>query len=245
MPDFFRNGEVVPAHCVYDPDLFKNRATPHLKNAEYSEHYLDQELLEGRALPPTRYEFLGLCLRAGLDPTRVGLVPYAVAEWSERLAMAFAEHRKWPDDQTIRSKCLVYAGLLAHYAEDMCQPLHLTIHFDGRARADGSSPKSGIHAKVDGLVQRLELDPRRLAKDQEVAAFDSLMPAILKEIERGRSLIDRVYELEEKLESGTAPEVRAFAWERARAATRFTASLYLTAWELSAQVELPGWHKRE
>ena len=211
---------------------------------EFSEHFLDRELLEGRALPPTRYEFLEMCIKAGIDPTKVGLVPYAVAEWTERLAVAFAEHRKWPDNQVVQNKCLVYAGFLAHYAEDLCQPLHLTIHYNGRAKADGSSPRSGIHEKVDALVQKLEFKPGELAQGQEIAAFDTLMPAIVEEIEKGRALIDRVYELEEDLESAESPEVRGFARERARAATRFTAALYLTAWEKSAVVELPEWHNR-
>ena len=243
VPAFFRAGEEVVASCVYDPDLFKNRETPHLYNAEHSEHYFDQELVAGIPLPPTRYAFIEMCAREGIAPAKVGLLPYMVAEWTERLAVAFAGHRKWPANKAIQSKCLVYAGLLAHYAQDLCQPLHLTIHFDGRVRADGSSAHTGIHEKVDALVERLEFNPDGLASGQIVAPCESLMPAILAEIEESRDLIDRVYELEEELAPTTSPEGRALAEERARAAVNFTTGLYLTAWELSAKIKLPGWFR--
>ena len=76
------------------------------------------------------------------------------------------------------------------------------------------------------------------------------MPAIVREIMLGRTLIDQVYSLDEKLppREGTwspTPEVVVFAQERARAATRFTAALYLTAWQNSARVQLPPWLERE
>ena len=192
MPAFFRSGGVLPGHCVYDADLFKNRSLPGLRNAESPEHFYNQELMEGRALPATRYGFVDLCAREGLKPYKVGLLPYAVAEWTQRLALALAEYRKWPDDQAIQSKCLVYAGFIAHYAEDLCQPLHVTIHYDGRTNVDGRSPHVGIHKKVDALVVKLDFEPQELAAVQDVAALDALMPGIEREIEEGRALIPRV-----------------------------------------------------
>ena len=191
-----------------------------------------------------------MCDKLDIKPEDVGLVPYAVAEWTERLAVAFAEYRKWPDNPFIQSKCLVYAGFIAHYAQDLCQPLHVTIHFDGRVSPDGTSPRTGIHSQVDGLIQRLDLDPDVLAEGQKVSPLAELMPGILEELGRSRSLIDRVYELEEALPPAAGPwtpvsEVVDFAAERARKAVRFTAALYLTAWERSARIELPAWLERE
>ena len=155
VPGWFVAG--VPglaAHCSVDPDVFKSRGTPHLRDAEAPEHYLDLELLGGTKLPKTRYTYLALCAKKGVAPEKAGLLPYAVIEWTQRLTLAFAEHRKWPDDPHIRAKCLVYASNLAHYAADLCQPLHTTIHFDGRADEGGSSPRTGIHQKVDGLLHK-------------------------------------------------------------------------------------------
>ena len=250
VPAFFRAGEGMIAHCVYDPDISKNRGAPHVRGAEHPEHYLDLELLQDKPLPKSRYEFTQLCAELGIKPDTVGFVPYALAEWTERLAVAFAEHRKWPNNPFIQSKCLVYAGFVAHYAQDMCQPLHLTIHFDGWKQTDGSVLHKGIHEKVDGLIEYLPLDPSTLAKDQRIQPLDDLMAGIVEEFHGGYSLLNRVYELGDNLPSSRdkdwerVPEVVNFATERAREATRFTAALYLTAWELSGKIKLEGWLDR-
>ena len=97
---------------------------------------------------------------------------------------------------------------------------------------------------MDALIERLELEKGTLAAGQQIAAFDALMPAVEAEIERSYGLIDQVYELEAKLGDTTSPAVGEFGEERARAAVRFTASLYLTAWEKSAELRLPGWLQR-
>lgn len=163
--------------------------------------------------------------------------------------MAFAEHRKWPENPHIKTKCLVYAGFLAHYAGDLCMPLHTTIHHDGRARADGSSPRSGIHAKVDSLIEKVALKASDLVAGQKPEAVESVFPAVLAEIERSRALVDRVYALEAKLPPENGPwtpdaEVLQFTTERGRAGARFLGSLYLTAWKKSATIKLPAWLKR-
>ncbi len=250
VPAFFRSGEGAVAHYSHDPDVAKNRGTPILRDAERPEHYLDLELLQGRELPRDRFAFVRLCAEIGVRPEKVGFLPYAVAEWTERLTVAFAEHRKWPENPFIQDKCLVYAGHLCHYAEDLCQPLHLTVHFDGRARPDGSSPRSGIHAKVDGLVQLLSLDPGDLASGPAVGPLEDLVAGVLGMVDSSYALVDRVYELEHLLPvpGKTAPppaaEVVLFAGERARVAARFTSALFLTAWRRSETVRLPGWLNR-
>lgn len=250
VPAFFREGSAMVAHMAQDPDIAKNRATPALNDHEGPEHYIDWELLQGRPLPARRYEFLKLCAELKADPKNVGLAPYAIAEWTERLTVAFAEHRAFPRNPHIRTKCLVYAGILAHYTGDLCMPLHTTIHHNGRLRADGTSPNTGIHEKVDSLIERIGFKREELTRGQRIEAVPALMPAIVKEIELSRSLIDRTYALESQLppaEGAWTPsaEVRAYTVERAREATRFTAALYLTTWRNSATVQLPPWLERE
>lgn len=244
MPDFFRQGEEAIARCTPELDAERIPALPHLRSAGRGEHFLDLELLGGRPLPEHRYEFVKLCAEAGLDPAQVGTVPYAVAEWTEKLALALAQHRRWPENALVQTECLIVAGHLAHYAEDLCQPLHATLHYDGRALEGGKSPRSGIHEKVDALPEKLRLDPGALAKGQVLALGDSLMPAILAQLKASNTLVDSVYALEGELDKLDSPRVRAFAEERARAAAGFTAALYVRAWGISAAIELPDWLKR-
>ncbi len=246
MPEFFRSAEKMVAHCVYDPDISKERGTPHARQAEYGEHYIDIELFGEHPIPEGREAHIKLCAELEIAPRTVGTLPYALAEWTERLAVAFAEYRKWPDNPMIQNKCFLYAGFLSHYAQDMCQPLHLTIHFDGIVQEDGSKLHKGIHEKVDSAIEVLRLDPTELAKAQTVEAISDLMPAIIKQIKAEHSLVDSVYALAEDYQDlkNPSPALVDFTNDRAREAVRWTASLYLTAWKLSEDIKLPGWLDR-
>jgi hypothetical protein len=249
MPAFFRGAGPAMASGSLDPDVFKVRELPQLRDGEYPEHYFDVELLKGRTVPPLRYGFLDLCAKEGIQTSKVGTLPYALAEWTQRLTVAFADHRHFPDSARLRAKCIVYAGILAHYAADATQPLHTTIHYDGRATPDGKSPRSGIHAKVDALIEKVPVEPAVVAVKIKPRAFAKLWPAILEQIDRSRALVDRVYALERQLpgrdeQLGEDAEVIAFGRDRLEAAAEFIASLYLTAWRDSADLPLPDWHLR-
>jgi hypothetical protein len=250
IPSFFREGAPSIAHMSLDPDMGKHKGTPHVRAAEYPEHFLDREMLKADTLPESRYEYIKLCYEYNVAPEKIGLVPYALGEWTERLAVAFAEHRKWPDNPHIKMKCLIYAGFVAHYAEDMCQPLHLTIHYNGRVQADGSVQQKGIHGKVDGLVSFLKMTPEALAKNQEVVPLENLMPGILAQFNTGFALVDHVYDLGERIPNYDATEwekdneVIDFAVDRARESVRFTAQLYLTAWHLSESLKFDDYITR-
>ena len=253
VPAFFRQG--VPdaaAHCSIDSDLFKNKAVPHLTHAEFPEHFFDSEYLSDMEIPRLRYDYYALCYANDIDPSKAGTLPWALAEWTGRLTIALAEHRARPDDERIQQKCLVYAGLLAHYAGDLCQPLHTTIHWDGRVEKVGDeSPRSGIHAKVDGLLRKVPMTRAQITGNLQPQAYDDLWVAILGELSRSNAAVDTVYELEARLpalgdrNAVVDEQVRAFAVERMRASVRFVASLYLTAWRDSANVKLPHWIDRE
>jgi len=247
MPAFFTDRIETVAHTSVDPDLFRLRDNPELRDGEVPEHFIDLELLAGAKLPRKRSEFIALCARRKLDPSKVGYLPYAVVEWTGRLTIALAEHRRWPDNADIRAKCLVYAGLLSHYAQDACMPLHTTIHYDGKAGPDGSSPRSGIHAKVDAVIQKAPAPPpNRKAKP---AAFDDLFAAVVARVRDSNRLVEKVYQIGDGFPALQAPPppgspAAAFATERLATAADFTASLYLTAWRNSAKIHLPEWHKR-
>lgn len=250
VPSWFRRGTGQIAHNAQDPDVQKNRDLPFMSDAEGPRHYIDWEFLQGRPLPPTLKGFYQLCAELKLDPAHIGEAPYAIAQETQRLTMIFAEARRYPKNRYIRTKALVAAGILSHYAGDLCMPLHTTKDHDGRALPDGTSPKTGIHVKVDSLIEKLNLNPKDLAKNQQPQAFPSLFPAIEAQLHNSRAQIDRTYALESQLppEKGDwkpTPEIQAFTVERARASTNFTASLFLTAWRDSAKVKLPTWLIRE
>ena len=116
VPAFFREGAATAGDAAADPDLLRNGGTPALRDRISPEHFLDLELLRGSALPDRRSDYLRLLGRLGVDAAGVGAVPYAIVEHAEWLALCFAEHRRWPAHPGIRSKCLLIAGWLSHYA---------------------------------------------------------------------------------------------------------------------------------
>lgn len=246
IPAFFRAGALAVGHSAVDPDVWKVRETARLRDREGPDHYLDSELLEGRALPSLRSEYQALLAGLDLPGSQVGYLPYTVVEATERLTLAFAEHRRWPRNRHVRAKALVYAGLLAHYAADLCQPLHTTIHHDGRALAAGGSPHTGLHERVDGLFERVRFDRATAVRGVAPRPFEDLWGGVLAQLDRSHGLVERVYELEAAIaeEAPSDPGVVAFTRERYREAAGFVASLLRTAWQDSARLELPAWIDR-
>ncbi len=250
MPAFFRKGEDRIAHFSGEPDLFTRPIAPkELHDATTPDHYLDIERLGDAPIPRQRYELIAWCVRNDLPISSVGLAPYALEEWTQRLTVAFAEHRKWPDNEHIRAKALIYAGFLAHFAADLYQPLHTTIHYDGRVGADGESPHSGIHLKVDALAGKLPDGAAVVADPARVRPFDRTFEAIVAALRESHGRVDRVYELAEAIPAYEAPlDPESDVAELTRVcladAALFTARLYATAWRDSGRIELPDWHVR-
>lgn len=248
FPAFFRAGAATVGHLAVDPDFQKNPGTPELRAREEPEHYIDLERLEGRPLPATRAEYFRLMVELGRQPAEMGFLPYAVLEGTERLALCFAEHRRWPDNSHVREKCLVYAGLLAHYGADLEQPLHTTIHHDGWALPGGGSPLVGFHYRIDRLFERAAFDAGAAVADLDPRPFPDLRAGVLGELSDSHSRIDAAYRLEGALATDVGladPEVIAFTCERYRRSTEFLARLFATAWQISARLELPAWLQRE
>jgi len=257
VPAFFRESGETLGHFSVDPDLWKHRETPHLYDREWPEHYIDYELLEGLSLPPLRWQFIALCAEHRKNPRDIGLLPYSVVEETERLAYAFAEHRRWPDHPLIRQKCLVYGGFLSHYTADLAQPLHVTIHWDGRTTVGAQSPRTGIHNRMDALIEATRIGAAELTDGLEPVVFDDLFASIMRQVFASRRAIDTVYALEADLPvlrdggAGIDPNwqpsrrMREFALDCTRAATSLTASCWLTAWVKSAKIAPPPWSQGE
>lgn len=250
MPAFFRDGAERVAHFSGEPDVFTRPIAPEeLHDATTPDHYFDIERLGDAPIPRRRYELIAWCVRHDLPVSKVGLAPYALEEWTQRLTVAFAEHRRWPDNEHVRAKALIYAGFLAHFAADLYQPLHTTIHYDGRVGDDGESPHSGIHLKVDALAGKLPDGAAIAADPTRVKPFERTFEAILAALHESHGRVDRVYELADAIPAYEAPldpggDVAELTQACLADAALFTARLYATAWRDSGRIELPEWHVR-
>jgi hypothetical protein len=237
MPAFFRAGGKAMAHYAGDPDRWKNPSCRELRDAIAPDHYLDLEDLQGKDLPPTRYEAIALMHELKAKPERVGLLPWAIMENYERLCCAFYDLRQDPDNAAIRAKCLVHAGTLAHFTGDCVMPLHTTRHYDGRIGDDGKKTQGGIHAKIDAFPEKNGIGGEEIARGLKAKAVDDVWPYVVATFKESHKHIDRCYELD-KAGAFARPteESRKFILERCRAGAQFTADLWYSAWLQSAKM---------
>jgi hypothetical protein len=237
MPAFFRAGGKVMAHCSGDPDRWKNPDAKHLRAAEAPDHFLDLEDLQGKELPPDRFQAAALLTQLGHRPERTGMLPYALMESFDRLSCAFYDYRADPNNEAVRMKCLVYAGNLAHYTGDAVMPLHTTRDYDGKKGPDGQLVQRGIHARIDAFPEKNQLTPEEICRGLEARAVEDVWAYVLKTIRASHGHVPRCYDLDAAgaFAKPTA-ESRAFILERCRAGTQFTMDLWYSAWLRSARM---------
>ena len=248
IPAFFRQGGETIKSYANDPDLYRDRALPGLRNAGGPNHFIDLELLKGNPAPELRGDYIVLCNKLRVHPYSVGTLPYAIRENTEKLTYAFAEYRQAPENEAVRAKILYIAGILSHYTGDATQPLHCTVHYNGRANADGSSPKTGIHQKVDALAGRLGVSAADVAPER-VRPIKDVFAHAMQVIRESNAKVNAVYAMEKALppaegpmQEPVDPTVRRFTVERLRTGAAFTAAVWYTAWANSEKIKLPGHH---
>jgi S1/P1 Nuclease len=233
VPAFFRRGGKELAHFAVDPDRWKNREMTFLRRAEEGNHFLDTEDLDGKPLPGThRFDAMKMIYTdLKKEPNKVGLLPYAIMEYYEKLTVGFYDYRKSPNNAAIPMKCLVYGGVLAHYTGDAAMPLHTTRDFDGKNQPDGTVKQKGIHAKIDGFPEKNGIKPEEVCRGLEAKKIDDVWGHVLKFIEESRSHIPKAYELDATgAFDKPTDESRAFILARVRAGAQLTLDLWYNAW---------------
>ncbi|MEQ9459797.1 MAG: hypothetical protein RIG82_02425 [Phycisphaeraceae bacterium] len=246
VPAFFRDNAQAIAEGSLDPDLFKNRQLPHLTPTEAPDHYFHLEELPSPELPETREDWIAFCNDNNIAIDDAGTLPYVVMEMTERLTLAFAEVRRRPDSEAVKQRAITYAGLLAHYSGDLSMPLHCTVHYNGRANPDGSSPRTGIHGRIDSLPGKV--NPARFTAEPLPAPYvaQNLPLMMVREMRVSNSHVDLSYELDDRIPPiGVTQlddeQVIDYTIDRVRHGAHATASLYLTAWRNSEDLRLPRW----
>ena len=237
MPAFFRAGGRHFAHLAADPDRWKNPQTKFLRAAESPNHYLDLEYLEGNKLPDDRFKAAQLLSKLHQKPEFTGMLPYAIMEEYERLACAFYDLRAEPENETVRMKCLVYAGVLSHYTGDCMMPLHTTKDYDGKKKDGGGFQQKGIHAKIDGFPEKNNFTAEEISRGLKAEPIEDVWAYVQKRMEESHTFIEKSYELDAAgAFDKPTPESREFIMKRCRAAAQFTMDMWLNAWLKSAKL---------
>lgn len=240
IPAFFRAAGRDLGHMAGDPDRWKNKELPHLRATESPEHFLDLEYLDGSPLPGDRFKMLDFLKAKNRKPSVVGMLPFAILEAHERLACAFQDHRAAPESSIIRAKCIVQAGILAHYTGDCSMPLHTTRNYDGRPGENGKVKQKGIHARLDAFPEKHGITAEEMARSLAPGNIQAARERVMEEILLGHKEVDKSYRLDAEgaFEKPTA-ESREFVLARCRRGVLFTAELWLSAWRKSATLPKP------
>jgi hypothetical protein len=236
VPAFYRSAGKHLAHFAGDPDRWKNRTTPTLRAGEEGNHFLDLEDLEGRELPVgSRFAGAKIVYDLKREPSKVGTLPYAIQEGYERLACAFYDYRKEPNNEAVRMKCLVYGGWLAHYTTDAVMPLHTTRNYDGIVEEGKPTVQKGIHAKLDAFPEKFGLTADEICRGLEANPPEDVWARTNAVLAESHAFVPKCYELD-KANAFTAPtdESRAFVLARCKAGAQFTMDVWVAAWKKSA-----------
>ncbi|MBI4553237.1 MAG: hypothetical protein HY710_13325 [Candidatus Latescibacteria bacterium] len=239
MPRFFKDGAATLIRLSSQPDEWRRFGTE-LGRTEGPDHYLDTEKLAANptklAFQSDRYAALKTYFEMKETPAGIGLLPYRLTEDYQRLRGTFAQYRKDPTNPSIQQEILVYAGLLSHYAGDTAQPLHTTIHFNGRVDQRGTViTGKGIHERFEGVfVDKFiqQADCRKYVGAPVV--YPNLSDAIREALAQSFAGIDEVYRLDEtgKLKAPDSA-TKTFVQQRLAHGSHFLTSLWYTAWKES------------
>ncbi len=150
---------------------------PRYGKAEAIRHYIDLEYYGSdplAQLKPDRatmeHEFGARTLEAS------GTLPWTIDEIAQQIEQAWS---KGDCAQAIQ-----LSGYLAHYIGDATQPLHTTKYYDGLPQ------DRGMHARLEGAVDRSVKEVAELARPQvHFKKIDSVWSSTIVELDHSRALV--------------------------------------------------------
>jgi hypothetical protein len=248
LPAFFRESVAQLSWLNYEPDRWRDRASPESNEAFQYDHFIDLEPIPAAALAaPHRFAYLEMLSKAGVDrPEHLGLLPFRILELTNRLTVGFRQWRAETDPQRrawIEQRIISDAGILGHYIADGANPHHTTIHFNGWD-ANTANPQEytrdrTFHRRfesdfVNAQIRAADVRPHASAPPRELT---DLRAEVIAYIRRTHGVVRRLYDLEKRTPFGAetrAPGHREFAIERLAAGAEMLRSVWFTAWRMSA-----------
>jgi hypothetical protein len=265
MPAFLRKAVDQIAYLGPEPDRWRSRSEPELKQSQEPDHYLNYETIaDWGDLPPGRYDFYKkaydryfAALKSAttdeqkkdaekLLPDHIGLQPYITMEVYGRLKAALREYRRLKaagqPTQGVETAAILYAGWLGHYVADASQPLHASVQYDGWTgpNPNGYTTAKGIHAEFESTFVRDNLDRLQIANHiHPPVKLEHPFHDYMQFLRTSNALAEKVYQLDKTgafKDKGTA-EGLEFASERLASGAQMLLNLWYTAWLESADLE--------
>lgn len=207
MPPFFLEAFGELTWLGFEPDRWRNAGESLEANAP--NHFLDYEFVEGLAFPEDRYQFIALLYSSGrlqqkgITNWESGFLPWAIAEESQKLLVAFrlwrasapgSMERAWIERDVIH-----IAGVLGHYAGDSANPHHTTINYNGwiEPNPNNYANDCGTHSRFESQFVSHAVDVKdvipHVAPPQLHADF---FQAAVAQVKESNALTETLYRLD-------------------------------------------------
>lgn len=259
LPAFLRTHKAIDEieYLGPEPDRWRSPADSELSAAQAPEHFIDLELADQVApagLPSKRGDFLCELAQARshnpqmagtLTAQKVGLLPWIIDEWFERLRVDMHQYRTLrATHRPLRSaqQAVLYdAGILGHFIADGSQPLHTTINFNGWVEArnpERFTRGHSIHHRFEATFVHDNIHAN------DIQPLVSSQPKLLRSpfrdfviyLRSSHARVPELYRLEkigDFRDHGTAAS-RTFTAERMAAGATMLRDAIYTAWVQSA-----------
>lgn len=224
-------------------------------------------------LPANREAYDTALRGAGTDQYRQGYLPYSILEGWEQLRQDFAYWRA--DDHAARRDAsaavrahevavravderliLQDMGVWGHFVGDACQPLHVTVHFNGWGaypNPKGYTNSRRTHSFFESTfvnryitlddVARAVPSQSRYAPPQQLLTQPQVLADVAAYLRETLATVRKLYEIEKSGGfAGGSAQARAFTASRLAAGAAELRDLTVLAWQdsIHARVGYPG-----
>jgi hypothetical protein len=256
MPAFFRAAAAQLAYLNPDPDRWKSREEsaldPAMDQASSADHFIDMEMLPPDRLAaalaaPNRYAYADTLRAAGVEPEKMGFLPFRILELSQRVREEFRLYRAAPNDQVrqwIEARIINDAGLLGHYVADGSNPAHTTVNYNGWTgpNPNGYATDKRFHSRFESayVETHIKIDDVLPEVNPEAKSVGDFRSAIIAYLHQTNSQVERLYQLDKAAPfntTTTAPANKEFTDTRLAAGAEMLRNLWWTAWITSAPAD--------
>jgi hypothetical protein len=260
-PRFLRSKATQDAMDFYGPvpdsRQWRSNGVPELNSVMAPEHFIDMEYLADVGdLPKRRYQFLKELAAAQakhpdmkLAPEQVGLLPYAIQEYYERLEAAFRDYRDIvaakQSPRTIEAEIVFTAGILGHWVADGSQPMHASIQYNGWTgpNPNGYTTSKDVHTRFEGdfVHDNIKLADFAPLVPTPAVVYPDVFTEALAYLNHTNSFIEQTYRIEKTgaFTGHGTPEGKAFVDERLAAGAAELRNMIYSAWINSAKPVAP------
>jgi hypothetical protein len=279
VPAFMRTMPAQYELMYLGPELDRLKGSGTAWDAENDPgHYIDLDdngMIAGvvslQKLPATREDYDTALRAAGTDQYRQGYSPYAIIEGWEQLRYDFgywrvdnyrASHGATSGARAVavtnraidQALILRDAGVWGHFVEDACQPLHVTIHFNGWGKypnPNGYTMSQKTHSFFEStfvdryitpsIVNR-QMVPSMMIAPDKLLTQDQIATLVAGYIQGSVQAVGPLYDIEKAggFANGSPAAVKFTATQLARGADELR-DLITLAWydSLNAKVGYP------